>query len=206
MVTRTSTSIATTNPSERHQPSKPATMGKGAYPRVLTGSGAFSLTLIATTASWLMTTHHFNFHQKHWLFASSKHRWVNNIPLLRPNGAKGGDQRTSKSVQTFAIENGWKWRECLKIRQCLQNPNCNVNNMLSMIQVHQPVDIIQEIHLLFVDSLALAVSCYADAWGRPARICWNALQGEEGLWPDQLWIVAYRKTKHFDTIDHCFRV
>ena len=50
---RTSTSIPTTNPSERHKPSKPATRGKGAYPPALTGSGASSLTLIATTASWL---------------------------------------------------------------------------------------------------------------------------------------------------------
>ena len=75
-------------------------------------------------------------------------------------------------IQKCSSFRNWKWRERLKIRQCLQNPKCNVINMFSMIQVHQPVDIIQERYLLFVDSLALKVTCYADACedDQPGRI------------------------------------
>jgi len=54
-----------------------------------------------------MTTHHVNFHQKQWLFASSKHRWVNNIPLLRPNGAKGA---TKEHPKVFKLSQ-WKMDE-----------------------------------------------------------------------------------------------
>ena len=79
-------------------------------------------------------------------------------------------QKGRPKIQKCSSFPNWKWREGLKIRQCLQNPKCNVINMFSMIQVHQPVDIIQrKISAICWQSCSGSYLLCRCLRGRPAR-------------------------------------